>query len=157
SPDGKLVVATEDLSEFVREKEPAVRVWSALTREQVAEEKIPTNQVYGVAAFSPDGTRYYAASYMGRELRTYDTAPFRFRQARAMQNPSLIAVSKTVPWALVPENFRFKRTVLGDEPAGALDGNPDLSLRSAAFSADGKYLAVGGAKVHLFRLPDLAE
>jgi WD40 repeat protein len=157
SPDGKLLVATEDLSEFVRDKEPAIRVWSVATREQVAEEKIPMNQVYGVAAFSPDGTRYYAASYMGRDLRTYDVSPFRLRQARMVLLPSTIVVSKTVPWALVPENFRFKRTVLGDAPAGALDKNPDLSLRSGVFSSDGKYLVVGGAKVHILKLPDLAE
>ncbi|HEX3314507.1 MAG TPA: WD40 repeat domain-containing protein [Gemmataceae bacterium] len=157
SPNGKLLIATEDMSEFVRDKDPGIRVWNALTREQVAEEKIPTNQVYGVAAFSPDGSRYYAASYMGNELRSYDVTPFRLRQARKTPSPSAIVVSKAVPWALVPENFRFKRTVLGDAAVGALDKNPALSLRSAVFSADGKHLVVGGAKVHVFSLPDLVE
>jgi WD40 repeat protein len=157
SPDGKLLIATEDLSEFVREKEPGLRVWNAATREQVAEEKIPTNQVYGVAAFAPDGASYYAASFMGRDLRTYDVAPFRLRQARNVQLPSTIVVSKTVPWALVPENFRFKRIMLDGAPAVRLDKNPEISLRSGVFSADGKYLVVGSGKVHFLKLPDLAE
>ena len=157
SPDGKTLIVTEDLTEFVGQKQPAVRVWNAVTREQVTEEKIDTNQVYGVAAFSPDGSRYYAASYHGSELRSYDVTSFRLRQARKILLPSTIIVSKTVPWALVPENFNFKRTVLGDAPAGPLEPNPELSLRSGVFAADGKHLVVGSAKVHILKLPDFAE